>query len=51
MVDIPIWVWIGFTVFVLVMLTLDLTVFHRKAHVVSLREAAPFICARPTGTA
>ena len=38
--DVPIWVWIGFTVFVLIMLTLDLAVFHRKAHVVSLREAA-----------
>ena len=26
--DIPIWVWITFTVFILVILTLDLTVFH-----------------------
>jgi tellurite resistance protein TerC len=32
--------WIGFTVFVLAMLALDLGVFHRKAHAVSLREAA-----------
>ncbi len=31
--------WIGFTVFVLVMLALDLGVFHRKAHVVRVREA------------
>lgn len=38
--DIPIWVWISFTAFVLVLLCLDLTVFHRKAHVVSVREAA-----------
>ena len=38
--DIPIWVWIGFTAFVLVLLCLDLTVFHRKAHVVRVREAA-----------
>ncbi|GIW44750.1 MAG: membrane protein [Candidatus Binatia bacterium] len=32
--------WVGFNVFVLVMLALDLGVFHRKAHAVSLREAA-----------
>lgn len=31
--------WIAFNVFVLLMLALDLGVFHRKAHVVSLREA------------
>jgi tellurite resistance protein TerC len=31
--------WIGFGVFVAVMLTLDLGVFHRKAHVISTREA------------
>ena len=33
------WPWIGFNVFVLAMLALDLGVFHRKAHVVSFREA------------
>ncbi len=33
------WVWIGFIAFVLLMLALDLGVFHRKAHVVSVREA------------
>src|SRR5215218_5787042 len=32
--------WLGFTAFVLVMLALDLGVFHRKAHAVTLREAA-----------
>lgn len=32
--------WVGFSVFVLTMLILDLGVFHRKAHAVSLREAA-----------
>ncbi len=32
-------VWTGFIVFVLAMLALDLGVFHRKAHVVSIREA------------
>jgi tellurite resistance protein TerC len=33
------WIWIGFVAFVLVLLALDLGVFHRKAHVVSVREA------------
>ena len=32
-------VWIAFNVFVLAMLALDLGVFHRKAHAVSLKEA------------
>jgi tellurite resistance protein TerC len=31
--------WIGFTVFILAMLALDLGVFHRKAHAVRVREA------------
>lgn len=31
--------WIGFNAFVLVMLALDLGVFHRKSHEVSLKEA------------
>lgn len=31
--------WLGFTGFVLVVLALDLGVFHRKAHEVSIREA------------
>ncbi len=34
-----IWLWAGFIVFVLLLLGLDLGVFHRKAHVVSVREA------------
>ncbi len=34
-----IWLFIGFNVFVLAMLALDLGVFHRKSHVVSTREA------------
>ena len=37
--DTPLWLWIGFNVFVLSMLALDLGVFHRKAHAVSGREA------------
>jgi tellurite resistance protein TerC len=32
--------WIGFIVFVLAMLAIDLGLFHRKAHDVSLKEAA-----------
>src|SRR4029079_1513536 len=34
-----IWIWLGFLAFVLVLLALDLGVFHRKAHVFSVREA------------
>ena len=34
-----IWIWVGFNAFVLAMLALDLGVFHRKAHVVSLKES------------
>ena len=34
-----VWLWVGFNVFVLAMLALDLGVFHRKAHVVSLKES------------
>src|SRR3954465_7309818 len=34
-----IWIWSGFILLVLAMLALDLGVFHRKAHVVKVREA------------
>jgi tellurite resistance protein TerC len=34
-----VWLWGGFTAFVLAMLALDLGVFHRKAHEVRFREA------------
>ena len=34
-----IWLWIGFNVFVLGMLALDLGVFHRHSHTVSMKEA------------
>ena len=34
-----IWIWAGFIALVLLMLALDLGVFHRKAHVVSMKEA------------
>ena len=33
------WLWVGFNLFVLAMLALDLGVFHRKAHSISVREA------------
>ncbi len=39
MQDTSLWLWAGFNLFVLAMLALDLGVFHRKAHAVSLREA------------
>ena len=39
MQDTSLWLWAGFNLFILAMLALDLGVFHRKAHVVSLREA------------
>jgi tellurite resistance protein TerC len=35
----PIWLWVGFNLFVLLLLALDLGVFHRKAHAVSTKEA------------
>ena len=33
------WLWIGFNLFILAMLALDLGVFHRKTHAVSLKES------------
>jgi tellurite resistance protein TerC len=35
-----IWLWVGFNVFVFILLAFDLGVFHRHSHVVSTREAA-----------
>lgn len=35
-----IWLWVGFNIFVLAMLAVDLGVFHRDAHTVSIREAS-----------
>jgi tellurite resistance protein TerC len=37
------WVWVGFTIFVLGTLALDLGVFHRKAHVVQPKEAGMWV--------
>jgi tellurite resistance protein TerC len=39
MQDTSLWLWVGFNLFILAMLALDLGVFHRKAHEVSLKEA------------
>jgi tellurite resistance protein TerC len=33
------WMYAGFVALVLLLLTLDLGVFHRKAHVISIKEA------------
>jgi tellurite resistance protein TerC len=34
-----VWIWLGFLAFILLLLALDLGVFHRKAHAVGVREA------------
>ena len=34
-----IWLWVGFISLILLILALDLGVFHRNAHVVSVKEA------------
>lgn len=38
-VEITIWHWIGFVAVVVILLGLDLSVFHRRAHVVRFKEA------------
>jgi tellurite resistance protein TerC len=40
MASTPLWLWIGFNLFVLGMLALDLGVFHRKSHAITVREAS-----------
>lgn len=39
MPETSLWLWAGFNLFILAMLALDLGVFHKKAHVISVREA------------
>ena len=39
-----IWLWVGFNVFVLLMLLLDLSVFHRKSHEVKIKESLIWTC-------
>ena len=36
--------WVSFNLFILFMLVLDLGVFHRKAHDVSIKEALTWTC-------
>ncbi|MBX3049866.1 MAG: TerC family protein [Caldilineaceae bacterium] len=36
---VSLWGWIGFNLFILLLLAMDLGVFHRKSHVVSIKEA------------
>lgn len=37
--EISLWAWVGFNAFVVAMLALDLGVFHKKSHVVGVKEA------------
>jgi tellurite resistance protein TerC len=37
--DIPIWFWIGFSIFLVGILALDLGIFHRKAKIIEPKEA------------
>ncbi|MFL6291433.1 MAG: TerC family protein [Thermoanaerobaculia bacterium] len=39
MQETSLWLWIGFNAFILAMLALDLGVFHRKSHEISVKEA------------
>jgi len=45
---IVLFIWLGFIVFILLILALDLGVFHRKAHVVRLKVALAWSAARVT---
>jgi len=38
--------WAGFVIFLVAMLALDLGVFHRRAHVIHMREALVWTAAR-----
>jgi tellurite resistance protein TerC len=38
------WLWFGFVAFVLAMLALDLGVFHKKDHEISVKEALTWTC-------
>lgn len=40
MTEAPLWAWVAFLAVVGLMLAIDLGIFHRHAHIVSLREAA-----------
>ena len=40
--EVGIWAWVGFVALIMLLLALDLFVFHREAHEVSFREATKF---------
>jgi tellurite resistance protein TerC len=40
MQETSLWLWVGFNAFILAMLALDLGVFHRKSHEISVKEAS-----------
>src|SRR6478672_11898537 len=42
--NVSFWVWAGFVGFVLAMLALDLGIFHRQTHEISMREAFIWTC-------
>lgn len=42
--DLPIWAWVAFLTFIVGMLALDLGVFRRKSHEVSMKEALIWCC-------
>ena len=42
MTTFPVWAWLVFSAFILLMLALDLFVLHRDAKEISFREAALF---------
>lgn len=39
MMEVPIWFWAGFIVFVLASVVIDLGIFHKKSHIIKYREA------------
>jgi tellurite resistance protein TerC len=43
MLEVSLWFWVGFIAFVLVMLALDLGVFHKTPHVVKPKEAGAWV--------
>ncbi len=43
MVEVPLWGWLAFIGLVLSLLLLDLGVFHRKAHIIEMREAGLWV--------
>jgi tellurite resistance protein TerC len=42
--ELPVWAWVAFAVFIIAMLAIDLGIFQREAHEVSMREAIAWCC-------